>query len=143
MIKTIGKMTVLLCLALGISGCEIVDRMYMQVKKDVKTHMFPEHIADQSPPLRTDTYICDSARTLILYKNEGTGSAVVEYEGRASFLERIENAEDELYKNNQTTLRIFENGNVELAREQVPILTNCVRQVIHDKKTRFRPTGEL
>lgn len=119
---------------IGITGCEIVDKVYVKLKQDVQTHMFPEDIVDESPPLGTDTYICDNARTVIIHKNKGAGSLVVEYEGRSSFLQRVEGTEDEIYKNNQTTLRLRDDKWAELARQQVPILTNCERQYIQTTK---------
>ena len=133
MIRNILKLHIIFILCCSLTGCDIVQQMYSQAKKDVKAQMFP-NIEDQSPPLTTDTYICDSARTLLIYKNEGTGTVVVEYEGRASFLERIPDIEDEMYQNNQSTLRIRDDGVAELAREQVPFLTNCEQQMIQHKK---------
>ena len=133
-IPTIRTLCFCLMITISLSGCEIVGRVYDQAKKDVETHMFPEDIKDQSPPLKTRTYICDSARTLMIYKNEGAGTAVVEFEGRASFLTRVAGAEDEIYKNSQTSLRIRDDEMAELAREQVPILTNCKRQIVQVKK---------
>ena len=132
--KLLKQLFLLIFLSASLPGCEIVDRMYDQFEKDVQTHMFPENISDKPPPLATDTYICDSARTLVIYRNEGTGVAVVEYEGRASFLERVPNTEDKLFRNNQTTLRLIDNNTAEIAREQVPILTNCERQFIEVNK---------
>lgn len=132
--KLLKQLFLLIFLSASLPGCEIVDRMYDQFEKDVQTHMFPENISDKPPPLATDTYICDSARTLVIYRNEGTRVAVVEYEGRASFLERVPNTEDKLFRNNQTTLRLIDNNTAEIAREQVPILTNCERQFIEVNK---------
>lgn len=129
-------MSILACifLIMGTTGCEIVDKVYTQMTEDMKTHMFPDDIQDQSPPLVTDTYLCDSARQLMLYKNEGKGTAVIEYEGRAAFLERVEGTKDEIYMNNQTTLRIREDGMAEVAREEVTFLTNCKQQIIQHSK---------
>ena len=128
------RLFLLVFLTIYLPGCQIVDRVYDQFQKDVQTHMFPEDIADESPPLATDTYICDSARILVIYRNEGTGVAVVEYEGRASFLERVPDMEDKLFRNNQTTLRLIDSDTAEIAREQVPILTNCKQQFIQVNK---------
>lgn len=125
---------VVLAGSLFLTGCDIAGRMYNQVKKDVRIHMFPEDIVDESAPLASDTFICDHARTLIIYKNEGTGTAVVRYEGKSAFLERITGIEDEIYRDSRTTLRMFDEENAELAREQVPVLTNCERQLIRSNK---------
>ena len=125
-----------LCLFIltGATGCEIADKVFTQMTDDMKTHMFPDDIQDESPPLATDTYLCDSARQLMIYKNEGRGTAVIEYEGRAAFLERVKGTKDEIYKNNQTTLRIREDGMAEVAREEVTFLTNCKQQIVHHSK---------
>ena len=121
-------------MALFLGGCEIAGKMYTKMKEDVQLHMFPEDIRQEVPPQATDTYICNSARQLMIYKNEDEGTVVAEYEGRAEYLERVAGTKDEIYKNSRTTLRFHDDGKAEMTRQKVSVLENCKRVYVEQSE---------